>query len=109
MEGTVVCKYCNGEALHTWLTGPLGVEEQCIRCDCGYSYEFLYGYYFEQIPGEPAMTWSYNNPERVAVPKNDYNLIPCPYCNSGGTKDTVGAVINHSAEKAWVFGQLPTA
>ena len=65
MENTTTCKHCNGTAERSYVSGPFGVEEDHIACQCGYWYEFLYGYNVEYIPGKPVMAWNYINSEPV--------------------------------------------
>lgn len=54
------CPICNNQAEWMYWTGPLGIEEEHIDCpDCGYYYEFVYGYYIKCVKGEE-FTWSYS-------------------------------------------------
>ena len=67
MNDKCVCPVCGKDADWTHYSGPYGTEEEYIVCKCGYYYEFAYGNYAEQKPGEPLMVWNYRNHTRVPV------------------------------------------
>ena len=69
------CKCCGNDAEWTYYSNDYGMEEEYIRCQCGYYYEFAYGNYIEKKPGEPAMMWDYLRPERIPVPEEFWQKV----------------------------------
>ena len=69
MASTTKCPICGEDAKWTHYGGSHGTEEETIKCECGYYYEFAYGNYCEQKPGEPLMAWSYCDHEKWVVPE----------------------------------------
>lgn len=68
-KGKGNCPHCGHTDADVYLDSDVrGTLEEKVDCDCGYIYTFAYGYHTERIPGEPEMYWSYDNPEKRAVP-----------------------------------------
>jgi hypothetical protein len=68
----IKCEHCDNEADRDVSGGPHGIEEDHILCGCGYCYHYAYGNYWEQLPGKPAMTWTYNNPIKYPVHEDSF-------------------------------------
>ncbi len=63
MITTITCPACGLlSAKRDCIYDVQGLLEERIACSCGYYYEFLYGYYLEKYPKQPAKTWSWDNP-----------------------------------------------
>lgn len=71
MKDRVICQNCGGQALREYDTCPYGIAEEHIKCECGYWFDFAYGYYLEKYPGNPAMTWSHLDHEKKPAPEYD--------------------------------------
>lgn len=60
MTGKTTCPICNNQAKWDYYSENFGTVEEHIDCpDCGYYYEFVYGYYMKYVKGEE-FTWSYS-------------------------------------------------
>ena len=63
MDTLIKCKNCGKDASRSVYMGEGGfVDEERIKCICGYWSEFLYGYSSEQFPDKPEMAWSHLDP-----------------------------------------------
>ncbi len=70
MITTIECPSCGGQAKRDYDANEYGILEERITCSCGYYFEFLYGTYFEEIPGQVCMTWRHDDWEKRPCPEH---------------------------------------